>query len=278
MLSKCASILQSKIHSTKHISGGDINEARLLETSTGNYFLKFNESANFPSMFPVEALGLKRLGSASIIQTPKVIHAEESFLLLEYIEPAPATPAFWKNFGIQLAQLHQQTHTQFGLDHDNFIGRLPQANNFHDNWPSFYIQERLQPQLQLAIDKKQLTHDFILKFENLYSKLDQLCPREAPALTHGDLWSGNFMATADDKPVLIDPAVSYAHREMDLAMSKLFGGFTSLFYDSYFDAYPWEAGLEERIPVYQLYYLIVHVNLFGGGYVGSVERILKKYS
>lgn len=252
-----------------------------METTRGKFFLKMNTGADAGRMFATEAKGLQLLAKNGGLCVPKVIglgqNGGHAFLLLEYLETGYRPPGFWKKFGAALAALHRATAPEFGLDHDNFIGSLTQSNTFHDTWTVFFINERLRPQVELALDAHQLTSADAQNFERLYKKLPDICPAEPPALIHGDLWSGNFMCNADGDPVLVDPAVSYAHREMDLAMSRLFGGFDRQFYRSYEEAWPLSPGFEQRLPVYQLYYLLVHVNLFGGGYAGSVRSILQQF-
>jgi len=278
---QCRVILCAEILSVQHISGGDINQARLLETAAGHFFLKMNTVPHAAHMFETEAKGLDLLKRTGTVRTPEVIASGDTpdgaFLLLEYIGTGHRAAGFWEGFGTALATLHRHTAPQFGLDHANFIGSLPQQNRHHDNWPAFYIHERLQPQLDLALQSGRLLASDARHLEILYQKLPDICPAEPPALIHGDLWSGNFMVSADSRPVLIDPSVSYSHREMDLAMSRLFGGFDRPFYRRYEEAFPLAPGFEQRLPVYQLYYLMVHVNLFGGGYVGSVRSVLQEF-
>lgn len=231
-------------------------------------------------MFRTEAMGLALLGAPRVIATPKVhahgVAGDCAFLLLEYIGPGHRNRLFWEDFGASLAALHGTTSAQFGFAHDNFIGSLPQSNRRHDSWREFFAQERLMPQMRMARAHNRLNASDEKRLENLCGNLSSICPDEPPALTHGDLWSGNFLCNAESKPVLIDPAASFAHREMDLAMSRLFGGFDAVFYQSYEAAWPLAPGFEERIEVYQLYYLLAHVNLFGCDYVESARRILQR--
>ena len=180
-------------------------------------------------------------------------------------------------FGKQLAQLHQNTNTSFGLEESNYIGSLLQQNNLHNNWIDFFINERLKPQIKLARDNGKIDLSTITKFERLYTKLDEIFPEEPPALLHGDLWSGNFMVDEKGGPVIIDPAVYFGHREMDIAMTKLFGGFNQQLYQSYNEHFPLEKGWEQRVDICNLYPLMVHVNLFGGGYLEQVKSILNKF-
>lgn len=282
LISHLEMALRTQIGSAQIIAGGDIHRAARLSMADGRqFFLKYNTGTQAAEMFRTEALGLSLLGASRVIAVPKVyghdVAGEWAFLLLEYIGPGHRNRLFWEDFGASLAALHGTTSAQFGFAHDNFIGSLPQSNKRHDSWPEFFAQERLLPQIRLALKHGCLNTGDEHNLENLCRKLSSICPDEPPALTHGDLWSGNFLCNSDSKPVLIDPAASFAHREMDLAMSRLFGGFDAVFYQSYETAWPLVPGFEERIEVYQLYYLLVHVNLFGGGYVESVRRILQRY-
>ena len=281
ILQQCREILGSDIKTVSFIGGGDINQARLLETPQGKFFIKFNTAANAGLMLETEAKGLELIAASQALRTPAVLGFGQTddgaFLLLEFIEKGYRGEGFWEKFGVSLATLHRQASNQFGLDHDNFIGSLPQSNKPAPTWAEFFIQERLQPQLSLAAQNNRLQTSDFSRFEKLFEKLPSICPAEPPALVHGDLWSGNFIVGADNEPVLIDPSVAFSHREMDLAMSRLFGGFERPFYRGYEEAYPLASGFEERLPVYQLYYLLAHVNLFGGGYANSVRNILTQF-
>ena len=274
-------MLRTKIDGALPVSGGDINEARRLETPIGKFFLKMNTAAHAHRMFAAEAKGLQLMADARALRIPEVIgystEGNNGWLLMEYIEQGRRRPDFWRSFGEGLAAMHRTRREQYGLDHDNFIGSLPQSNTQHKHWVEFYIAERLQPQVEMALQSNKFNTSDQQNFEHLYEKLPQLMPEESPALIHGDLWSGNFLADELGAPVLIDPAVCFASREMDIAMSLLFGGFDQTFYDAYHDTYPLLPDWEERVDLYQLYYLLVHVNLFGGGYVGSVQRIVRRF-
>lgn len=278
----CEAKLGTPARRATFVGGGDINDACLLETDEGRFFLKMNASPGAIYIFEKEARGLGILRESGAIRVPEVLGTGQAegyaFLLLEYIEEAGRAEAFWKNFGSALAELHRHTDGQFGLSYSNFIGSLPQANHRHDNWAEFYVLERLEPQANQALAEHGLWPGAARAFEGLYKRIGDICPEEPPALIHGDLWSGNFISAAGNEPVLIDPAVSFSHREMDLAMSRLFGGFAPSFYEAYESAYPCQPGLEGRIDIYQLYYLLVHVNLFGGGYAQAVQRIVERYA
>lgn len=273
-----------RIAEARPVSGGDINEAALLRSHDGQqFFIKYNRHPQAAEMLRTEAQGLQTLGASGNIAVPEVLEqgvtpdGDWAWLLLEYVPAGPRTIAFWERFGAELANLHHQTAPRFGLDHDNYIGSLSQFNQPAGTWAEFYTQQRLLPQMRIALQNGRMNATDAAGLESLCRRLPDICPQEPPALIHGDLWSGNFICNIASQPVLIDPAVCYAHREMDLAMSRLFGGFDAVFYDSYREAWPTEPGYDAREAVYQLYYLLVHVNLFGGGYVGSVRQILKKW-
>jgi len=263
------------------VGGGSINEAYLLKTNDQSFFIKVNHAGRYPDMFAKEAIGLGVLARAKSIAVPGVIATGKvenwAYLLLPYIESAAMKPAFWRLFGEQLANLHRHTRPDFGLDHHNYIGSLVQTNNPHPSWTEFFIAERLEPQIKMARNSGKLGSSAVQAFQRFYNHLDDIFPNEPPALLHGDLWSGNYMVGHSGEPVLIDPAVYYGHREMDLAMTTLFGGFSPSFYEAYHEYYPLENGWQKRLDFCNLYPLLVHVNLFGGGYVESVKAILAPF-
>ncbi|HXH19285.1 MAG TPA: fructosamine kinase family protein [Chitinophagales bacterium] len=269
------------ITSQSYVGGGCINYALSLQTNAGIFFLKMNDASRYPRMFETEAKGLKILKSAKAIGVPEVIAFGESegraFIILEHIASSPRCKNFWENFGYALATLHCNFHAQFGLDHDNYIGSLPQSNTFHNDWFSFFIEERLQKQVQRAYHANKISVNHVKQFESVFHRLENFFPAEKPSLLHGDLWSGNVMTGDEGEACLIDPAVYYGHREAELAFTTLFGGFDERFYTSYNEALPLQPGFEKRKDVYNLYPLLVHVNLFGGGYLPSVERILRRF-
>ncbi|MCB0400738.1 MAG: fructosamine kinase family protein [Flavobacteriales bacterium] len=267
--------------SVRSVGGGSINDAFQLKTVQGDFFVKFNSAVQFPGMFEREAEGLNLLRNTHSIRIPDVLLVGEidstAFLVLEWIDGVAPLPNFWYDFGKQLAKLHRHTADQFGLDADNYIGSLPQSNRKHASWVDFLISERLMPQLKRAVDTGHLDRKTVQHFEGLFRELPDIFPTEPPALLHGDLWSGNFMVGSQGEPVIMDPAVYYGHREMDLAMTKLFGGFDRELYQAYHEQHPLEKGWEQRVPVCNLYPLLVHVNLFGGGYVQQVKGIVSKF-
>jgi protein-ribulosamine 3-kinase len=270
-----------KIHELGTVPAGSLHDTHLVCTDHGTYFLKTNPVDRSPSYFGAEARGLGLIASTSTIRTPAIIgHGELSgtgFLLLEFVEQRAETTAFWRRFGTELAALHRHSNAHFGLDHDNYIGTLVQSNRAHDLWHTFLIEERFGPQLKLARDRKRVEAGLLLRFERLFNRLEQLIPKEPPALLHGDLWHGNILCATGEEPVLIDPAVHYGHREMDIAMARLFGGFDQAFFDAYREAWPLSDGWEERLELHSLYPLLVHGNLFGGTYFEQVDRMLRKF-
>jgi len=270
-----------KITETRSIGGGCINEACFLKSHSGNYFIKYNSASAFPSMFEKEARGLKTLADTNAIDVPEVIGYAESgnytYLLLRYIEKGSPGNHFWNEFGTKLADLHQNTSEHFGLDYDNYIGSLAQSNKKYPDFFSFFISQRLEPQLKEARNKGAFNQSDTRYFDSLFNSLHNIIPDAKPALIHGDLWSGNFMVSATGSPYLFDPAVYYGHREADIAMTQLFGGFQPEFYHAYNRAWPMEKDWQKRMDIFNLYPLLVHVNLFGGSYAGQVLRIIRQF-
>jgi fructosamine-3-kinase len=272
---------QLSIISTASVGGGCINNASEIVTTSGRYFLKYNLASKYPDMFEKEALGLRLLASAGSIRVPEVIFystaGEYVFLLLEMIRSEAKQPDFWEDFGQTLAALHRHSAEMFGLDHDNYMGSLRQSNRFHLNWYDFFVTERIEPQIKLARDEGYFSTSITRSFENLYQRLPNLIPKEKSSLIHGDLWNGNYMVSELGVTCLIDPAAYYGHRESDIAMTKLFGGFTEDFYSAYNSASPLEKGWQQRIDILNLYPLLIHVNLFGGGYISQVLSIIRQF-
>jgi fructosamine-3-kinase len=263
------------------VHGGSVSDAFRLDTEAGSFFLKINLADQFPSLFSSEANGLHILRQAAELRVPELIaqgeHEDTTYLLLEYIAPAEEDRDFQSRFGKRLAKLHRHSHATFGLEHDNHIGLLPQVNTPHLDWCEFLIHCRFGPLVKMARDNKRIHLGDVLRFERLYGKLPTLIPAELPALLHGDLWKNNYLADGEGEAVLIDPAVYYGHREMDLAMTKLFGGFDRDFYEAYQAEEPLEQDWEERIDLCNLYPLLVHLNLFGGSYADRVSSVLRQY-
>lgn len=270
------------ITSVTPLSGGSINSVFKLYTNDVPLVLKLNGRDQYPGMFEAEAKGLALLRKPGAIAVPEVVDQgdfeDHTFLLLEYVEPGIKSSTFWENFGESLASLHRESADYFGLDHDNYIGSLPQQNTRVQSWNEFFAVYRLEAQLKKAYDSGFFRGSGKSKFQKLISRLPDLIPEEPPALLHGDLWGGNYLVNEKNQPVLIDPAVYYGHREMDLAMMHLFGGFDQEIFQHYHRHFPLESGWKKRIDLHNLYPLLVHVNLFGGSYEQQVIRALNKFT
>ncbi len=262
-------------------SGGDIGSSVKVTTKDSVFFVKGYSMSSMGGAAESEAEGLQLIASTKCIYVPKVedvtTNGDREFLILGFIHPGQRRPGYWEDFGKALASLHQMTTKSYGLSNDNFIGRLPQGNTFSDNVFSFIANSRLLPQGKLALDKGLLVLDEIAMIEKLCTKLESLIPNEPPALIHGDLWSGNYLCNRNGKVVIIDPSVSYSHREFDIAMTSLFGRCAPTFYQTYHDSYPLVAGWKDRVDLFQLYYLLVHLNMFGLSYKNQVMEIVRKY-
>ena len=269
------------LHKATPVSGGSINETYCLHTSAGKYMIKINNRVAFPSLFALEAAGLGAIQQTHTIATPQVKFYgdfdDQSFLLLEWIETGPTTAAASALLGQQLAQLHRNSNPLFGLNADNYMGSLPQSNRRHGRWCDFFVQERLLPMVNMALSKGLLTANDGADFEDLYARLPQLFEEEPPALLHGDLWSGNYLINSTGQPYLIDPAVSYGHREFDIAMTTLFGGFNKEFHEAYNEAFPLAGGWQQRLSLWNLYPLLFHLNIFGKTYLNQVKVALQTY-
>ena len=265
------------------VGGGSINDT--FQVSINNnfkYFLKLNSATKYPALFEKEKKGLEFLGRQQIILVPAVVAHDVvddyQILLLEWIEGGLKIPEFWRQFGGQLAALHQLTNSHFGFSEDNYMGALSQKNDRTDNWIDFFIHSRLHPQIKIAKEKHLLQPKHLSAFENLCQKLTVIFNVEKPSLIHGDLWSGNFMCNENSQPVLIDPAIYFGHRCMDLAMTTLFGSFDKLFYESYNYHFPFPGNYHKQWEICNLYPLLIHLNLFGSGYLGQIESTLRKFS
>jgi protein-ribulosamine 3-kinase len=263
------------------LSGGCINNGFEFVTSAGSFFVKTNSADRYPGMFYAEAKGLQLLTTSNALKIPWVIASGEfentSYLVLEFIHSASKKTNYWKDFAQKLAQLHKNTAPIFGLDHDNYIGSLPQSNRQTQKWTEFFVAQRLEPLVTKAVASGLLDSQTAQRFDRLFSKLDQLIPEEKPALLHGDLWSGNVMTDEHGEVCLIDPAVYYGHREIDLAFSTLFGAFSAEFYEAYNEAFPLEKGSKQRIDLFNLYPLLVHLLLFGRIYSSAIIRTLEDF-
>ena len=275
----------TRISGKQPVYGGDINRAFRLTFSDGRaVFMKSNAPKNL-RFFETEAKGLEAMRQTGTIGVPKVLgigaDSKMSFLLLEYLEPAPKIDGYWETFGRELAALHRadcrHLAENFGFPEDNYIGATPQKNTPMKSWVDFFRECRLLPQIKMA------DHYFDTKTrqlcEKLLDKLDSYLPEpDFPSLLHGDLWSGNAAPGPDGKAWIYDPAAYVGHHEAELAMTELFGRCPEEFYRAYSEIYPIDSGYCDRRDLYNLYHLLNHLNLFGGSYLGSVQQILRRYA
>ena len=277
------------------VGGGSINHTYQVLSTRDNraWFCKFNHKGDFPDLFVAEAKGLTLLGAQGIFRVPLTLACtivdERQVLVLEWIRQGSPTTRFWALFGEQLAALHRVTPQPnpaisaaitaplFGLDHNNYMGALPQDNTPEASWTDFFIHRRLEPQIRLASANGLLPHAARDQFQRLYEQLPAIFPPEPPALLHGDLWSGNFLCDNKDQPVLIDPAVYYGHRSIDLAMTTLFGGFDPAFYDAYHWHYPLPSNYRQQWTIANLYPLLIHLNLFGQTYLPNILHTIQGF-
>ncbi|GAB5538357.1 MAG: fructosamine kinase family protein [Salibacteraceae bacterium] len=266
------------LESVHRVAGGDINETYCLTTTIGLFFAKVNKQQEYPGMFKSEKKGLDRL-SASDFQIPEVIYCAEQgqyqILLMEWMESGQRDESFWTRFARSLSSLHQLSSDSFGLDHNNYIGTIPQVNYLMSSWTDFFVEQRIMPLLKKIRDAQVVDIQETKRVESIMQKLQSFFPDEPPALLHGDLWAGNFMVDESGRPVVFDPAIYYGHRYMDLGMMQLFGGFDQAVFDTYNDCYPLDREWRHGTQVANLYPLLVHVLLFGRSYWPRVDSIVR---
>lgn len=261
------------------VSGGCINSAAVISSGRDKFFVKLNSVSRL-AMFEAEAAGLAALAASRAVRVPSVVCAgsagQQAFLVLEHLDLGPPAPRTAGRLGSQLAELHATKQAYFGWVRDNTIGATPQPNDPCANWPEFFRRHRLGHQLALARRAHRNAGGIQSKGERLCERLNEFYSGHDlyPSLLHGDLWGGNFAATPDGDPVIFDPAVYFGDRETDIAMTELFGGFDSEFYQAYAAALPLDAGYAVRRNLYKLYHVLNHLNLFGGGYAAQAERLM----
>ena len=283
--SRLEKFLSEPIKSTSSVSGGCIADSRKLQLESGKVFFLKQLRGSSSGAFDAEESGLEELRKSSTVNVPEVVCKGPDFLLLQWIEAGYSrSSSSMEILGRQFAELHRYRGKKFGFSEDNLLGDTPQSNKPSKegslNWATFYAENRLEFQTSLAVKKGYATPELRNLMENLIKKFPDFISgtEEEPSLLHGDLWSGNYLIDGRGIPWLIDPAVYYGHREADMAMTSLFGGFSNSFYSAYKSAYPIAPGYAEREPLYQLYHLLNHLNLFGTGYYGQVISILRRYA
>jgi fructosamine-3-kinase len=265
-----------QISDRQPVGGGSINQAYRIGNDRAAYFVKLNQASKL-DMFVAEALGLQAMTDTLSIRVPRTLGwgstSTHSYLILEWLDLGQGETHTWAMMGRHLASLHRHTHSQgFGWDQSNTIGETPQINTWCTDWTTFFSHHRIGYQLQLA---QRRGGSFSLGQELLQVIPQVLAEHNPqPSLVHGDLWSGNAAFSRTGEPIIFDPAVYYGDREVDLAMSELFGSFPAEFYQGYQDAWPLEAGYSQRKVLYNLYHILNHFNLFGGGYYNQAERVI----
>ncbi|MGQ1784295.1 fructosamine kinase family protein [Saccharicrinis sp. GN24d3] len=277
LINRISGIVNEDIVGSLSQGGGCIANSQIIKTASGKAFFLKQGFSN--GMFPCEANGLKELEKSASIKTPKVVAVDEDFLLLEYIEQGGKSREAMFNFGCSFAQMHQYTGSNFGFYEDNFIGATPQINSPNENWLDFYHEKRLLYQYKLAEKNGYANTSLKNKFKSIERQLPEILSgsEERPSLLHGDLWGGNYLIDSSGNAVLIDPAVYYGHREADLAMTKLFGGFSGEFYKGYQQTLPLKDGYAYRENIYLLYHVLNHLNLFGTGYYSHAIQLMDFY-
>jgi fructosamine-3-kinase len=283
----------------RSVRGGSISHAAQVSTPGGAYFVKWN-TQGAPDQFLREFEGLEALRRAQLntshpLQVPRPLYCAPSsdvledhhthhttiptpFLLMEWIETDRVGARFDERLGQGLASLYRASAPQFGFIRHNYCGTTRQDNTWRDDWATFYTEQRIAPLIRIARDQRELSGDQLRMFTILLNRLPEwISTDESPALIHGDLWYGNVLETSHDPPALIDPAVSYAHREAELGMMELFGGFSPRVWASYQAHYPLSAGWRERLPLYTLYHLLNHFVLFGGSYGRQACDIARRF-
>lgn len=267
-----------EITDTRSVSGGCINQGYQLKGNDNTYFVKLNQ-ASLVEMFQAEALGLKQMYATNTITVPKPIcwgvTGNNSYIVLEWLNLGRGNNSSWLEMGRQLAQMHSSgTANKFGWNMNNTIGSTPQINDWMDNWADFFAEKRIGYQLKLA---KRKGGSFPDTDKVVAAVRDKLADRQPEAsIVHGDLWSGNADITADGKPIIFDPATYYGDREVDIAMTEVFGGFPGSFYQGYNQQWQLDSGYQKRKTIYNLYHILNHFNLFGAGYGSQAQRMIQQ--
>lgn len=232
-------------------------------------------------MFEKEARGLDLLRKNCSLIVPQIIKAgaldDKQYLILEWLDKGSPKKDMWEKFGQGLATLHKKPQEYFGLNEDNYIGSLQQKNTRHSDWTTFYAECRILLLVKILFDEGTYSKSDLAKAEKFCQRVKEIFPSEPPSFLHGDLWAGNYMIHSSGYAAIYDPAVYFGHREMDIGMTKLFGGFDQQFYNAYNEAYPLEKDWQKRLSLAQLYPILVHAVLFGGHYISSAKNIMASF-
>mgnify|MGYP003406557920 FL=1 len=266
------------IAKTKSVSGGCINQGYQVSSKDRTYFVKLNDVSKV-DMFAAEALGLKQMYATKTITVPQPVcwgtAANSSYLVLQWLDLGGGSNQSWTEMGRQLAAMHRVgTSQDFGWSRNNTIGSTPQINTWMDNWADFFAEQRIGYQLELAKRRGGNFPESNRVVDLVRNKLAEWQP--PVSLVHGDLWSGNAAISSDGAPIILDPATYYGDRETDLAMTELFGGFPTAFYNGYNEAWELDSGYRQRKSIYNLYHVLNHFNLFGGGYASQAKTIIQR--
>ena len=273
--------LDQEVVAMTPLGGGDVADPYRVLLGDGTTVFAKTKTDAVPGFFVTEAAGLTWLREANEVAVPAVLAVSDdpAFLIQEWIEPGYPTPTTEADLGVALARLHQSGAPSFGREDRRSTGSRGLPNEPCESWAEFYATQRLVPLAKLARDGDALPERAIVNLENVAARIDNLAgPIEPPARLHGDLWAGNRLVGSGGVSWLIDPAAHGGHREFDLAMMRLFGGFGERVFSAYHEAMPLSPEAAQRVPLYQLYPLLVHVNLFGGSYVAGVERAISAYT
>ncbi len=265
------------IQRIEQVGGGCIHQALRIYAESGESFFLKQKPGKYKDIFLREADGLRALRIEGGPIIPRVYIAGEDYLLLEDLRPAAERKDFWLLYGQQLGRLHLEQKPRFGFDQDNYIGANPQLNGWMDDGYTFFRDQRLRPQIRWAESNGLLDSKDLHRLDDLVLRLSDLIPAQPASLLHGDLWSGNLITDREGNPALIDPAVYYGWAEADLAMTDLFGRYPDAFYQAYREINSLEDGFRGRFPLYNLYHLLNHLNLFGRGYLSRVREVINRY-
>jgi protein-ribulosamine 3-kinase len=280
-----------QITETSMIGGNASSQIYLLSNQRDDKIVAKISKAINDDVYAKEAHGLNLLTQTQSLRIPEVLHVSDNCLLIEHIASKQQTSDYWRVFASQLADLHRNNTSQdktsqsdltprpprFGLEHDNYCGENPQLNGWYNDGHAFFSEQRLLHQAQLALDNGFLEFQWVTYIESICKRLPELIPTQPSSLLHGDLWSGNLLVDEHGQPALIDPAVYYGWREADIAMTLMFGGLPHEFYLAYDEAWPMEAQWRNRVPLYNLYHLLNHLNIFGLSYSEQVKDTIGRY-
>jgi fructosamine-3-kinase len=275
-------LLGAAVVATAPLAGGDTSSATKLRLSDGTTAIVKTHAHPPAGFFEAEAHGLRWLGEATAdggVPVPEVLGVDDECLILRWVEPGKVSPDAATSFGQALAATHAAGAASYGGEADGFIGKLPLPNSPTDSWAEFYAVRRVLPYLKLARDRGAVTDVEAGLVEGVIGKLTSLLPEEPPARLHGDLWNGNVLWGQEARVWLVDPAAYGGHRELDLAMLALFGlPHLPRVLEAYQESSPLADGWEERVPLHQLFPLLVHAALFGGGYGARAAEAAARYA